>query len=220
MTGTWVLTFPTMKVAAYGVDCASSSGTVVQVEQDGNHLVAPFSQGLLACPIAFNDTIDVTFAQGRMSGTVDGNRVDLDFEGAAGYFTGTVNGASASGEISYTDQTYAVSVTGQWVARRRTPEGAMHVSVATTSMNGQPLPSIYLIFDGDTAVQAPQNGMIALEGLTGGRHLIRVGTGGQQSCAVGGGPSGSLGGLNPNDQYFELVESRPPMAIAYLVTCT
>ena len=167
MSGTWVLTFPTLHVLSIGYNCTSLSGTVLVVEQDGNHISAPFDQGLLICAANPFDSTAVTFAQGRLEGTLNGNRLDVGFEGAAGRFTGTVDGGSASGSVDYTDPTYSVAVSGDWVAARRTRSGAMSVTFSTSSMTGQPLPTPLLTLDGDSTRQAPQSGIMTFTGLTG-----------------------------------------------------
>ena len=40
------------------------------------------------------------------------------------------------------------------------------------------------------------------------------------SCTVSGGPSGALSGVNPNEQFVDIVEINPPLAFAYLIGCT
>lgn len=215
ITGSWVLTFPSLSVTDYGLQCTSVSGTVLHVEQDGDQLTAPYSQGLLVCGAS---TV-VPFAQGRVNGTLHGNQLDLRFEGATGRFIGTVQGSTASGTVDFVEPTYGVAITGGWFAERRTPTGAINLTIGVSSSSGQPLPVVLLTLDGDTAVQAPPGGVMTLIGLTGGRHLLKVATDGSQSCTVTGGPSGALTGVNPNEQFIELPESEPPKAIGYHVGC-
>lgn len=219
MSGAWVLTFPSLFVSSSGVQCASVSGTVLQVEQVGNRITAPVSQGLLMCGASTNGSIAVPFAPGRVTGTLDGDRLDVRFEGAVGHLTGTVQGSTASGSIEYVDASYDVTITGSWLAEHRTPSGAISVTISTASFSGQPLPSALLTLDGDAPVQAPQNGVMILAGLSGGRHLLTLATGAEQSCTITGGPGGALGGINPNAQFIDIVETDPPTAIVYHVSC-
>lgn len=215
IAGSWVLTFPSLSVPGYGLACTSVSGTLLNVEQDGNQLAAPYSQGLLVCGAS---TV-VPFAQGRLNGTLSGNRLELSFEGAPGRFSGTVQESSASGAIEYVDPTYGVTVTGDWLAERRTPSGEINVTIDMSSLSGQPLPAVLLTLDGNTPLQAPQNGVLSLPAVTGGRHLLKVATDGSQSCTVTGGPSGAMTGTNPNEQFIEIEESEPPRTISYWVGC-
>lgn len=219
IAGTWVLTFPSLFVPGNGFQCTSLSGTVLQVEQDGEQVVAPYDQGLLICATNPFDSTAVFFTQGRILGTIQGSRLELRFDGAEGTFTGRVDRDSAWGKIDYRDATYGVMVSGSWKARHRTPTGALDITFSTGSISGLPLPPVLFTLDGDTTIQAPQNGTLPLTGLTGGRHHLRVTNGEARSCSVVGGPSGSMGGINPNDQFVDVVEGDPRRTIAYFVTC-
>jgi hypothetical protein len=220
VAGDWVLTFPSLFVPSNGFQCRSLSGTLLEIEQDGDKVVAPYSQGLLVCASSPVDSIPVVFAQGRIRGTIGGDYLDVSFEGTVGRFSGRVHDGTASGEINYTEPTYGVTVTGSWTAVRRTPAGSLNVAFSSSSSSGSPLPPILFVLDGDTALQAPANGSIPLPRLTAGRHLLRVYTGGSRSCGVGGGPSGSFGGTNPNEQLIDIVESDPLRSITYEIGCS
>lgn len=219
MRGTWVLTFPNLFVLSYGFNCTSLSGTVLEVTQEGDQISAPFEQGLLMCASNPFDSITVPFAQGRLDGTLDGDHLDVGFEGAEGRFTGTVDGGSASGDVDYTDPNYDVAISGTWAATRRTPTGAMSVTFSTTSMAGLLLPTLFVTVDGNATQSAPTNGTMTFTRLTGGRHRILVATGTAQSCTITGGPTGALTGVNPNDQFVDIVESQAPLVFAYVVGC-
>lgn len=212
LSGSWVLTFPSLSVPDFGLQCTSVSSTVLYLEQDGDQLTAPHSQGLLDC----GTSTVVPFTQGTVNGTLHGNRLDLQFEGSSGRFTGTVRGSTASGNVDYIDPTYGVAITGDWIAEKRTPTGAVNLTIEVSSFSGQPLPAVLITLDGDTAVQLPQGGAMALTGLTGGHHLLKVRTDGTQSCGITGGPSGAM--TNPIED-IEIQESEPPVAIEYFVGC-
>lgn len=217
MAGTWVLSFPSLFVPTNGFQCTSLAPTALEVAQDGNKIVAPYSQGLLICATNVADSTIVPFQQGTVLGSLDGNSLSLSFQGASGHFSGSVSGDHASGHVDYTDPTYSVAVSGDWVAVRRTPTGAADLSFTTTSSTT--LPSVSVVMDGNTVLDAPPNGTLHFTGLTGGRHVLVVGTGGSQSCTVTGGPSGAISGTNPNQQFLDVVESDPTLAISYQVTC-
>jgi len=120
VTGSWLAQFTTLTgtVAGHDVSCQSSQPTTLTLNQSGTTITGTFSGGELQCT-ANGVQENVPIGSGDIvNGTLSGNTVTFHFASPATDFTGSVNGNSASGNVTIDDNTQQINVTGTWSATK------------------------------------------------------------------------------------------------------
>jgi len=125
--GNWLASFSKISgnVAGIQISCSSVEPTQLSISQSGLTFNGTYDGGTLSCS-AQGETAEGDFGSGSViNGTISGRNVAFDLDVPVQHLTGVVDGASASGRITITDEADGITLSGTWSATRSSAASAL-----------------------------------------------------------------------------------------------
>jgi hypothetical protein len=117
VNGSW--SYQASNLAGDGVSC-SVTGATLTLSQTGSTFSGAYSNAKITCQVGGQQAVLGTFSGNVVNGVVSGDSVSFDFDTNAFTNTGTISGATMSGNASATENVGGaigkVTLSGQWSA--------------------------------------------------------------------------------------------------------